>query len=509
MRAGVIDIGSNSIKLIVGEGANGNIKVLEFLKNVLPIGRHSLFREQIPQEIINQAIRILEKYTLVLKEYEVTNVTVIATTAVREARNKNVFVDTVLRKTGLKVEILTVGDVSYYIDSYLSHKLKDTYPIHKKNLLIAELGGGSLDISVMEKGFTLMNLGLSLGTLRLNEFMTKLDGSSEETNEAVKEYIENEFRYLKSALPKIQVDDIILIDETYSLYLESILPGKKQVPEFYQFSEDDSRELLARLAERNVDEIADDYGIPSEIAETITGYAIILNNLFRLTSNRYVYILETPLAEAILASVIVDFEVSEKYNKTNQLISVASSLCQKYNVDLAHAQHVAQLCKTLFTSLRAHLGLKREDSLYLMLAAYLHDIGMFIHNRAHHKHTEYIISSLNLFRLTPEEIKVIACVARYHRKAPPAPSHPLYGSLPADRQILVQKLSAILRVANVLDRSHKQKVKKLEVELDQEQNVTIAVQVEGGFILEKAEFAGTKALFEEVTGSKVALVVRS
>jgi len=509
MRAGVIDIGSNSIKLIIGEDSKEEMKILESLKNVVPLGKHTFFKEYISQETINQTISVLEKYKRVLEEYQVTNTTVIATTAVREAKNKDIFVDTVLRKTGFNIEILTAGDVIYYIDSYLYNKLKDVYPTHAKNLLVGELGAGSLDISVMEKGFTIMNVGLAMGTLRLRQVMGKLDGSLEEINEAVKEYIENEFMYLKRSVANIKVDDIILIDETYSSYYQNILASKKKFSKFFQLEIADAQELLEKLKDKTVDEITRDYKIPSDIAYTITGYALILNSLFALTENKYIYILETSLAEAILASTLLNLELSDKYNKTNQLISAATAICQRYNVDLNHAKQVATLSDTLFDNFKDSLGLKKKDMLYLILAAYLHDIGLFIHNRSHHKHAEYIINCLNLFRLTEEDIKIISCIARYHRKGSPANSHLVYMSLAPDKQILVQKLSAILRIANSLDRSHKQKVKKIEVKFNKSDDATLSIFTSDNFLLEKSDFIEKKEWFEQITGNKINLVTKT
>ncbi|MBU2102981.1 MAG: HD domain-containing protein [Candidatus Omnitrophota bacterium] len=508
IRAAVIDIGSSSIKLIIGERAGENVKTIESLRIPIPIGKHTFFKERVSQETINQTVTILEKYKQVLKEYEVSQVMVIATTAVREARNKNIFIDALLRKTGFSVEVLTPGDIVYYIDCYLYHRLKDTYPIHSKNLLIAELGAGSLDVSVMEKGFTLLNMGLPLGTIRLKQLMSKLGGSSEENYEAVREYIENEFGYLKRSIPQITIDDIILIDENYYQYLQSILPEKKKESQFFQVGIEDTEAAIAKIVDSSSESLARTYKIPLEHADSIVGYTTILNLFFTLITNRKVYILETSLAEAILADVLLDLEFSPKYNKANQLISVATFLCNKYNVDINHVKKVAELSDTLFDGLKEQLGLKKKELLYLVLSAYLHDIGMFIHNRSHHKHAEYIINSLNLFRLTEEEIKMIACIARYHRKVPPQESHPLYNSLSREQQVLVQKLSAILRIANALDRSHKQKIKTMEVQLTKHQDVTLIASVEGNFILEKGEFLEKKELFEELTGSKISLSIK-
>jgi len=509
MRAGVIDIGSSSTKLLIGERHGEDIKIIESLKNVVPLGRHAFLKSRIPQTIINQTASVLQKYKETLKSYDVTDVAIIATTAVREARNQDIFLDTVLRKTGFKIDVLNVGDVVYYIDYFLSHKLKKTYPVSEKNLLIAELGAGSLDMSVMAKGLTLMNIGFPIGTLRLSQFMENLDGSMQEVHEATEEYIQNEILFIKKNNPSLVIDDIILIDENYSVFIQNILPNKRRDSDFFKFKASEAAEFLFRIREMNPEEIARTYGIPADISTTIVGFAIILNTLLKLTKNEYVYILEASLSEAILANQLFRLEASEKTDRLSQLVSVAHFLCNKYGMDLNHLKHVAFFTEQLFEAFKDILGLSAQDRLYLILAAYLHDLGMFINNRAHHKHSEYIISSTNLFRLTEDEVNIIACIARYHRRSSPLKTHLVYNSLSSEKQILVQKLSALLRIANALDRSHKQKAKRMEIKFNAVGDATIVIYTDENFLLEKENFLEKKEFFEEITGNKLTLTVKN
>ncbi len=505
-RAGVIDIGSRSIKLLIGQVVKDDIEVIESLKNVVPIAHDAFLKNRISQETINQTVSILEKYKQVLRDYKIDQLKVVATTAMREAQNRDLLTDTLYRKTGLSVEVLTGGDIVYYIDAYLSYKLKDTYPIHEKNILIAELGSGSLDISVMEQGFTQMHITLPLGTLRLKQLMSKLNRGLRETTDAVTEYIHNEFVQLGRMLPPIKIDDVILIDENYAPYLSSILSAKVRTSKFFSLRHHDAQSLRTTLTDRKAEEITKSYRVPAEISDTFAAYAILLNMFFSLIHNEEIYLLETSLAEAILAHTLLELELSKKYNKTNQLLSVARAIGRKYDTDLEHAAHVAGLSEKIFNGLREQMGLKKDTLLHLLLAAHLHDIGMFIHNRAHHKHSEYIISSLNFSRLSDDELKLIACIARYHRKAAPSENHLLYGSLSSAEQLLVQKLSAILRVANALDRSHRQKIKDIEVKTGPA--VTISFTADSDAILETQDFQEKKGALEEILGATINLTTR-
>ena len=340
--------------------------------------------------------------------------------------------------------------------------------------------------------------------------MEALDGSLQEVHEATEEYIENEVLFLRKSNPGLAIDDIILIDENYSVYIQNVLPNKRRDSDFFKFKAGEAKEFLDRLRQMNPQEIAKTYNIPDDVAANIFGFAIILNTLFKFSAREHVYILEASLSESILANQLFKFESLENStSRMNQLVAVAHFLCMKWGMDMAHLTHVAGLAEKLFDSFKENLGLEDKDRLYLALAAYLHDLGMFINNRSHHKHSEYIISSLNLFRLTEDEIDLIACIARYHRRSAPLKSHLLYNSLPSYQQILVQKLSALLRIANALDRSHKQKVKDLQVKFNAAGDATLIVRAHANFLLEKENFLEKKELFEEITGNKLTLTVKN
>ncbi|NCU32252.1 MAG: HD domain-containing protein, partial [Candidatus Moranbacteria bacterium] len=296
--------------------------------------------------------------------------------------------------------------------------------------------------------------------------------------------------------------------ESHASTLQMLMASKERDSSFFKLKYREAKQFVAKVTENSLDDLAYRYHLPPGTLDSIDVFAVSVLKLFKLIKARHIFVLKTSLSQALLVNILFGIELSKRYNKVNQLISVAKFIGKKYNVDLRHNKFVADLTEQMFNQLKQALGLREDDALYAILAAYLHNIGIFINNRSSHKHAEYIINSLSLFRLTDEEIKIIACIARYHRKSAPHRTHFLYNSLPADAQILVQKLSAILRITNALDSSHKQKIKKLEVFAEPGQDIRLVVHTQDDFILEKSSFMAKKELFEEISGSQIRLIVQ-
>jgi exopolyphosphatase/guanosine-5'-triphosphate,3'-diphosphate pyrophosphatase len=184
------------------------------------------------------------------------------------------------------------------------------------------------------------------------------------------------------------------------------------------------------------------------------------------------------------------------------VLASASALGEKYRYDAPHARHVATLAVRLFDDLRAEHGLGARDRLLLEVAALLHDIGIFVSLRGHHKHAQYILSVSEIFGLSRDDMAVISNIARYHRRAAPNKSHLPYMALDSDARVVVSKLGAILRLANALDADHLQKVRDVRVLREDDQWV---LEVEGGgdLTLERLAALARADLLTEVFGRKV------
>jgi exopolyphosphatase/guanosine-5'-triphosphate,3'-diphosphate pyrophosphatase len=185
-----------------------------------------------------------------------------------------------------------------------------------------------------------------------------------------------------------------------------------------------------------------------------------------------------------------------------QVLVSAMALGEKYRYDATHARNVAALATRLFDDLRAEHGLPERDRLLLEVAALLHDVGIFVGLRAHHKHSLYVIGNSEIFGLAQEDMVVVANVARYHRRGTPSKSHAEFMTLDRDRRVDVLKMAALLRLANALDADHLQKVRDVRVVRDSEPWV-LEADGAGDLTMERLAALSRSDLFTDVFGRRL------
>jgi exopolyphosphatase/guanosine-5'-triphosphate,3'-diphosphate pyrophosphatase len=187
-----------------------------------------------------------------------------------------------------------------------------------------------------------------------------------------------------------------------------------------------------------------------------------------------------------------------------QVLASADALGLKYRYDRAHGRHVALLSTQLFDALAAEHALGGRERLLLQVAALLHDVGVYISLRSHHKHSQYLLSASQIFGLSDTETAVVANIARYHRRALPQRSHLAYVALDAADRLIVNKLGAILRVANALDAEHLQKVRALRLVPHGEAWV-LEMDGAGDLSMERLAATARADMFEETYGREIIL----
>jgi exopolyphosphatase/guanosine-5'-triphosphate,3'-diphosphate pyrophosphatase len=249
--------------------------------------------------------------------------------------------------------------------------------------------------------------------------------------------------------------------------------------------------------------LVDRYRVPLAEVETLVPALLVYRELLLETQAASVLVPEATLRAGLLLDMVRTEEGHGIEDFSRQVLGSAAALGEKYRYDAAHARQVAALAGRLFDDLRAEHGMGVRDRLLLEVAALLHDVGIFVSLRSHHKHSQYLLSVSEIFGLSREDMAIISNIARYHRRGAPNKSHLPYMALDSEARVLVNKLGAILRVANALDADHLQKVRDVRVVRDEEQWV---LEVDGGgdLTLERLAALARADLLVEVFGRKVA-----
>jgi exopolyphosphatase/guanosine-5'-triphosphate,3'-diphosphate pyrophosphatase len=220
------------------------------------------------------------------------------------------------------------------------------------------------------------------------------------------------------------------------------------------------------------------------------------------TSAERVLVPNASLRAGLLLDIARGDESRELEDFGRQVLASAQALGEKYRYDASHAKNVAHLATRLFDELKPEHGLSPRDRLLLEVAALLHDVGIYVNLRGHHKHTQYVLSVAEIFGLSRDDMAIVSNVARYHRRATPQKSHLPYMALDSDARVLVNKLAAILRLANALDADHLQKVKDLRVVVENEA-WALEVQGAGDFTMERLATLARSDFLTEVFGRKL------
>jgi len=208
------------------------------------------------------------------------------------------------------------------------------------------------------------------------------------------------------------------------------------------------------------------------------------------------------MRDGLLLELAREATGTEDPELAESVVQSARTIGEKYRYDPRHAEHVAGLAVRLFDELQGEHGLSPRHRLLLRVAAILHEVGGFVSNRAHHKHSYYLIANSEVFGLRREEVQVAALVARYHRRAVPKATHVEFLTLPRESRIAVSKLAAILRVADALDRGHAQQVRDFHVE---RRPGELAIYVRGvpDITVERRAIKQKGDLFEDTFGLRV------
>lgn len=490
-----VDIGASAIRMSLGEFEGKKLRILENLSYPLRIGKDTFIRGFIASETLNEAIRILEGYRDKLNEYQIKDFRVAATSAIREAENQEFFLEQVKSKTGFRVEIIERSEELRLIFLGLKKKMKNFKKIVQQGAMFAKIGSGNVEVAFLKQGEIFFSRTIPLGGLRLREMLKEVPES--DFADTLENYISSDIRMLSQSMPKATVHYLIATGSLLKMVLDCCKSKKKSITAL------ELKEFYEKIKGLSISKISEKYNLPIGQADLLLPTVYTYLKFLELMKGKKILWVELSFTESLIWSksgLFKDKFFDRKIWKT------AVKIGEKYQFDKTHALQVARLAVKLFDALQPIHQLPLKYRFLLKLAALWHDIGIFIQNTKHHKHSYYLISNFEIPGLSQREIHLIAVVARYHRKGVPKKYHPEYSLLPSREKVIVSKLASFLRIADALDRSHSRRVRRLSVEMI-ENRVDLRVNFGGMECwLEKIYFKRKKDLFLQVFGIQMELI---
>jgi exopolyphosphatase / guanosine-5'-triphosphate,3'-diphosphate pyrophosphatase len=505
MKIAAIDLGSNSIHMVVVEAsASGGFRVIGREKEMVRLGASTLARHHLSSAAMKRGLETLAKYKRLCETQGVDKLIAVATSAVREAGNGEDFLDRVGRAIGFWPKAVSGEEEARLIYLAALHSIH----LEGRRALVIDVGGGSVELALGAGKRLDLVASEKLGVLRMAQAFGQADPLPPKDEARLVEHVERHLRHHAARVRELEYDvavgtsGTILALATLALTAETGAPP--ETLHHVTVKAEALREVRRRLVGSTMRDRLRMPGMDLSRADIIVTGAVVVDTVLQRTGVKELVLCEWALREGILLDYMQGHRRSvaraEAYPDVRRR-SVAS-LAERCAADDDHGKHVARLAHELFEGTRRLHGLGDEARSLLEYAALLHDIGHHISYPGHHKHTYYLIKNGGLRGFHPIEIEVLANVARYHRRGHPRRKHAGFGLLPREARRTVRTLAALLRVADALDRSHRQVVRGLTVS-GRGRSLLIRGQAEGDSELELWGVQRRAELMEEVFGVPV------
>ncbi len=469
MKLAAIDIGSNSIKLVVVEATAGDsFAVLAREKESVRLGHDTLRAGLLAPDAVERAADCIKRFHSIAEARGAEQVIAIATAAVREARNARAFIKQVKQRTGVHIDVLSGIEEARLIGVAAAQGCATP----GATLVNIDIGGGSTEISLMRDGMALALYSLRLGAVGLTEELITTDPIKPKELRALREQIRAALERPVRELKGHNWQDATGTSGTILALGAALQATDRKTqgaqPAGVEIGLSQLERINQQLAAAPVTERRSMTGISAQRAEIIVAGGQILEGTMRALGIGVLRTCDFALREGVIINHLRELEAEARPpvpDVADQRLLGVHAVGRRFGYEEAHAQQVARLAENIFDGLTGAYKLTRHQRTLLAAAALLHDIGYHIAHEAHHKHALYLIKNSELTGFSEAEREVIANVARYHRATLPRERHADYAALgPADRTT-VNRLSGILRIADALDRSHDGRVMDVTCEL--------------------------------------------
>ena len=500
-----IHIGSEMLRLRIIEYRSLNrVKVIEQCDYPIRLGEEAFTHKSIPFTMVEEICQVLHGFRELMRDYGADVYTAQATTAVREASNKVFMLDQIKLRTGLDVTVTEMPMEIYTRYVTIRKTLRDNKIASDKGMMLLDISSGGLGVSLVQDEKIRFQENFHIGIIRIKESFNNYQRSSLHFNKALMQFLYSTIGPVRRALEGQEVKYLALSGTETELLLKVM--GIRDKNSVQRVTAEEFREFFENVRHLNLPQLLKTYRLTEAEAELVLPMVLLYEKLLDLApSAREIVITNDTFQDGMILLRLIR-EKDEAYARAleEEMMSLVHHVGEDYEYDYRHVTQVEKLSLVIFDKIGKKFGLDDHCRLLLRAAAILHDIGKYVSMRSHSLYSYQLIMGTDLLGFTEEDKTIIAMAAYYHahnvlerdeKRVPPVKS---------ELVPVVAKLSAILRLADALDRSYMQKIQRCKVNLHNRE-LTIQVVSKDGLDLEEWTFASKVLMMEEVYGFKVRL----
>jgi exopolyphosphatase / guanosine-5'-triphosphate,3'-diphosphate pyrophosphatase len=504
-----VDIGSNSCRLKIASVHMHRLKTLHEDREVTRLGQSVFQTGVISPEAMAATIRALKRFHKAVQLHVVDKIRVVATSAMRDARNAAAFTEWVKATTGWNVEV-----ISGLEEGRLIHLGVVTHEVGARGkCLLIDLGGGSCEVTMSDGGRLKTMVTMPLGAVRLQEEFLRTDPPAKEDVARLKQFIDRELRRAEKKLGTPRVGLVIATSGTAAALAEAsghVRKGraakktlaKKRLERVGVMTADtaDVRKLADRLAKMNNAQREAVPGIGPRRSEIIVGGSLVYASLLERMGLKGFRYSPLGLRDGVLAQMLaeVDLRTSVHQKIENERWAGVLEVCERYGIEQRRVEPVRQHVVELFDSLARVHELPEEYKLWLEAAAMMQDVGKFMNHQGHYRHTQYIIANSEIFGFSPEQRLIVSALARYMGKSRPEPMDRPMRWIPVEEHAHVTRAVVLLRLAVALNQDRASAVLQMRTHVYPKRVLLELVPGRGGAELEAWSLRKEAAYFREV-----------
>ncbi|MCC8161998.1 MAG: HD domain-containing protein [Lachnospiraceae bacterium] len=506
---GTIDVGSYELNLKIYEiSAERGVHVINHVRHRMELGSDTYETGNIGVRMEDELCGTLLDFKKILREFGADEYRACATSAIREAHNTPVLLDRIYVETGIRLEILSNAEQRFLGYKSIASNEERFRDYIAEGAAIVDVGGGSIQISLFDEGNLVTTQNIRMGTLRLKERLTEVEERTVRYASVIEELLDNELKtYRKLYLKDRDVNNILMMGSylgNINQFIHEKQPGENK------FTKKEFLRLYDYFMETGHQAIAQRLGIPAENGTLLTPAMVIYKRLLEETGAQNVIILHNDLGDGLA----YDYAERKKiiiphHNFENDIIESARRIAKRYRTDHAHTHTMEKMALTIFDKMKKAHGLKKRERLLLQIAVILHDCGSYINMSQSSECSYNIIMASEIIGISDREREMIANIVRFNSGDILSFEEVAAGSLLVQAEyVKIAKLTAILCVANALDRSHQQKIKDIRITFRDEHTMNIHVNSLEDLTLEQSLFREKTEFFEKVYSIRPVLKIK-